>query len=197
VVMTMPEHETRTAADEAMASSVEGAFEALSAAAPEGWRVELIEGAILVTPPANGEHEEILSEINGQMRDHHKSLGRYQGIGLLIPGASPTGKVIPDLVIAPKASFRGVPDEYHDPAAVLMVCEVTSNSTGDNDRGRKLRGYARAGIPCYLLVDREADVATLFTEPVGESYRYKVEVSISKPLALPEPFGFDLDTRGF
>ncbi|TDC74496.1 hypothetical protein [Streptomyces hainanensis] len=63
VVMTMPERETCTAADEVTAASAETAFDAFSAAAPEGWRVELIDEEIHVTPPANGDCESVLAEI--------------------------------------------------------------------------------------------------------------------------------------
>ncbi|MEU1944432.1 Uma2 family endonuclease [Streptomyces sp. NPDC059474] len=196
MVLTAPEHEARADSGESTASSVEEAFVALSAAAPEGWRVELIEGEIHVVPPANGEHEEIVSEVTGQVRDHRKDLGRYTGVGLRVPDASPTGKVVPDFVIAPKGSF-GDSLEYHDPGAVMLVGEVTSHSTADNDRGPKLRGYAAAGIPFYLLIDRERKQAVLHSLPAGKRYTRKVEVDISQPLSLPEPLGFDLDTSEF
>ncbi|MFE3602492.1 Uma2 family endonuclease [Streptomyces sp. NPDC059142] len=178
------------------AMAVEAAFDVFSAAAPEGWRVELIEGEIHVTPPANGEHEEIISELGGQVRDHRRDLGRYTGIGLFVPGASVSGRIIPDLVVAPKGSFLDQM-EYHDPAPALMVAEVTSRSTGENDRVRKIRGYARAGIPVYLLIDREADQAVLCTVPVGEEYRRKIAYKLSETVPLPEPLGFALDTGEF
>ncbi|MEV7678781.1 Uma2 family endonuclease [Streptomyces sp. NPDC088341] len=176
--------------------SVEAAFDVFDAVAPEGWRVELIEGEIHVTPPANGEHEEIVSEMSGQVRDHRKDLGRYTGIGLYVLGASVSGKIVPDLVIAPKGSFTDEL-EYHDPGPVLFIAEVTSRSTGQNDRVKKVRGYARAGIPVYLLIDREADQAVLCTVPVGEEYTCKVPYKISEPVPLPEPLGFELDTGEF
>ncbi|MGH3312418.1 MAG: Uma2 family endonuclease [Streptomyces sp.] len=194
--MAAPERESDVVADDSTVSSVENAFDALSAAAPEGWRVELIEGEIHVVPPANGEHEEIVSEVTGQVRDHRKELGRYTGLGLFVPDASPTGKVVPDLVIAPKGSF-GDKKEYHDPAPVILVGEVTSRSTGYQDRGPKLRGYARAGIPCYLLIDREAGEVIVYSEPSVEQYTRKSEAMLSKKIALPEPLGFELDTSEF
>lgn len=97
--------------------SVEQAFELFSAAAPEGWRVELIEGEICVTPPANGEHEEIVSEVNHQVgrKVRDDSLRNFTGIGLTVPGSSATGHVVPDLVIAPKGSF-GDQEEWHEPS---------------------------------------------------------------------------------
>lgn len=149
--MAAPEREPDVAADDGTESSVEHAFDALRAASPEGWRVELIAGEIHVVPPANGEHEEIVSEISDQVTRRRKNgeARTYTGLGLFVPDASPTGKVVRDLVIAPKGSF-GDTAEYHDPAPVLLVGEVTSRSTAAQDRGPKLRGYARAGIPCYL-----------------------------------------------
>ncbi|GAA0904886.1 Uma2 family endonuclease [Streptomyces thermoalcalitolerans] len=178
------------------ALSAEEAFEVFSAAAPEGWRVELIEGDIHVTPPANGEHEEIVSELSGQVRDHRKDLGRYTGIGLFVPGASKSGKVEPDLVLAPKGSFADQ-EEYHDPSPVLMVVEVTSPSTGDNDRRKKILGYARAGIPVYLLIDREAGQVVVHSQPEGDKYTSRVAYELSAVVPLPEPLGFDLDTGQF
>lgn len=177
---------------------VEEAFESLSAAAPEGWRVELIEGEIHVAPPANGEHEEIVTEVVHQVAKGHPnaSLRVYTGLGLAVPDASVTGKVIPDLVIAPKGSFQDG-EHYHDPSAVLLVGEVTSYSTAENDHTRKLRGYARAGIPLYLLIDRKARQATVFAQPSEDRYTWQQTVSVEQKLSLPEPLAFDLDTSEF
>jgi Uma2 family endonuclease len=183
---------------ERMAVAVESTFEELSATAPKGWRVELIERAIHVVPPANGEHETILSNIVRQMnrRSEDDSLWLFTGIGLRLPGQVPNDKVVPDLTIAPEDSF-GSPEQWHQPAPVVLVAEITSKSTGDEDRGKKLRAYARAHIPHYLLVDRKTKTVTLYGEPTGEGYRQQKSVPFSIRLPLPEPFGFELDTRKF
>ncbi|MFI5806523.1 Uma2 family endonuclease [Streptomyces sp. NPDC051561] len=184
--------------DKNPAMSVEEAFDRFSAVAPRGWRVELIEGDIHVTPPANGEHEEMVSGVAEQviLRREDRVLRPYTGIGLNVPGASKTGKVVPDLVVAPKGSFDDEL-EFHDPAPVLLVAEVTSSATAGNDRVKKLRGYARAGIPVYLLIDREAGKALLCTEPAGDGFVNKVPYSMPGKVPLPEPLGFDLDTSEF
>ncbi|MFJ7070682.1 Uma2 family endonuclease [Streptomyces sp. NPDC101115] len=174
-------------------ASVEQTFELFSALAPKGWRVELIEGEIKVVPPANGEHEEIVSELSGQVRDHDKGLGRYTGIGLHLPDGS---KVIPDLVIAPKGSYSDK-QEWHATAAVRLVAEVTAASTAGRDRVQKIRGYARAGIPVYLLIDREAGETVVCSEPVGDDYVHKATHKLGTTVPLPAPLGFDLDTAEF
>ncbi|SPF01617.1 Uma2 family endonuclease [Streptomyces sp. MA5143a] len=177
-------------------ASVEQVFELFSATAPKGWRVELIEGEICVTPPANGEHEEIVSELSGQVRDHDKGLGRYTGIGLDVPGASGTGHVVPDLVIAPKGSFSDS-EEWHDASPVLLVAEVTSDSTAERDREKKIHGYARAGIPLYLLIDREAGEAVVHSEPSADAYAKSSRCKLGLTVSLPAPLGFELDTAEF
>ncbi|WP_420034422.1 Uma2 family endonuclease [Streptomyces sp. cg28] len=180
------------------ARDIEDAFTQLSTAAPDGWRVELIEGEIHVTPPANGEREEYVSEVNRQvtLRQRSQELRNYSGIGLNVPGASQTGHVIPDLVVAPKGTFDNK-EEWHDPAPVLMVVEVTSDSTAGNDRVKKIRGYARAGIPVYLLIDREAGQVTVCASPEGDDYATKSSYKTGLTVPLPAPLGFDLDTAEF
>jgi hypothetical protein len=93
--MAAPERESEVAADDGTESSVEHAFDAYNAASPEGWRVELIEGETHVVPPANGEHEEIVSEVSGQVRDHRREFGRYTGLGLSCPTLHPPARSFP------------------------------------------------------------------------------------------------------
>ncbi|WP_155059460.1 Uma2 family endonuclease [Streptomyces blattellae] len=179
-------------------ASVEQVFELFSAAAPRGWRVELIEGEICVTPPANGEHEEIVSKLNRQIfrKDPDDFLFTYTGIGLKVPGASETGNVVPDLVIAPEGSFDDE-QQWHDTLPVLLVAEVTSTSTADRDREKKIRGYARAGIPVYLLIDREEAEVVVYSEPSGDDYTQAPKCKLGLTVPLPAPFGFELDTAKF
>ncbi|KKD05133.1 Uma2 family endonuclease [Streptomyces sp. WM6386] len=181
-----------------MGASVQQVFELFSAVAPRGWRVELIEGEICLTPPANGEHEEIVSELTDQVveRRHDRSLRNYTGIGLNVPGASETGHVVPDLVVAPKGSFDDE-EEWHDASPVALVAEVTSTSTAERDRTKKIHGYARADIPVYLLIDREEGEVTVYCEPSGDEYAQAHKHKLGLTVPLPAPLGFDLDTAEF
>jgi len=58
--------------------------------------------------------------------------------------------------------------------------------------------YGKAGIPLYLLVDRDARTVTLFSEPSieAEDYRADVRVAFGRGLDLPKPFGFTFKTDG-
>lgn len=64
----------------------------------------------------------------------------------------------------------------------------------------KLRAYACAPVPLYLLVDRfdEAGPAvTLFSDPVDGHYRESKQVSFGEPIALPAPVELKLETADF
>ncbi|MEV4425996.1 Uma2 family endonuclease [Streptomyces sp. NPDC049602] len=179
-------------------ASTQETFELFSALAPKGWRVELIEGEIYVVPPANGEHEEIVTEVVEQViaRRVDRELRNFTGIGLSLPGTTDAVRVIPDLVIAPKGSFDDQ-SEWHAPDPVLLVAEVTSSSTASRDRVQKIRAYARAGIPLSLLIDREAGEAVVCSEPLGDDYGHKSIHKLGTVVPLPVPLGFDLDTGAF
>ncbi len=159
---------------------------------PEGYRAELIEGEIVVTPPPDGDHEDYVGELVWQIS--RRSLTDMYAVGT--KGiVTPLGRFIPDSTIGPRRVFRGM-DPWARPDGVTMVAEVTS-SRPEKDRGPKRRGYAAAGIPFYLLVDRTESTVTLYATPQGEDYREIVRVPFGKPLDLPEPFGFALDTAVF
>ncbi|MGI5469694.1 Uma2 family endonuclease [Streptomyces sp. CA-132043] len=167
---------------------------------PVGFRPEFIEGEIVVSPPTDGDHEDCLSIIQGQVTRESETDMQVSGYkGLVLPGEGdhPEDHVIPDATIAPCALrlFRGAPP-WMPSDGVAMVIEVTS-SKPNKDRGPKRRGYARAGIPLYLLVDRDKSTVTLFSEPNDGDYGGIQAVSFGKPLPLPTPFSFDLETSDF
>ncbi|MGI5198560.1 Uma2 family endonuclease [Streptomyces sp. CA-288835] len=167
---------------------------------PEGFRAELIEGEIVVTPPPDGEHEDYISLVLEQVfeRSHTKmQFSGNKGLKLRSPLDILKDHVIPDGTFAPKELrlFRSG-ESWMPCTGVAMVVEVTS-SKPSVDREQKRRSYARSGIPLYLLVDRGKSSVTLFSEPEEDDYRQHCRIPFGKHLTLPEPFGFDLDTSEF
>ncbi|WP_019522451.1 MULTISPECIES: Uma2 family endonuclease [unclassified Streptomyces] len=167
---------------------------------PEGFRAELIEGEIVVTPPPDGDHEDyiglIVTQVIRQSRTDMQFSGN-KGLKLKSGGVCPKNHVIPDGTFAPTELrlYRGA-DSWMPCDGVAMVVEVTSTKP-QADRETKRRCYARGGIPLYLLVDREISSITLFGDPEGDEYREHRTRPLGKPLTLPEPFAFDLDTADF
>ncbi|CAM5376761.1 hypothetical protein GCM10010329_14680 [Streptomyces spiroverticillatus] len=167
---------------------------------PEGFRAELIEGEIVVTPPPDGDHEDYIGLIVEQVILHSRTKMQFSGNkGLKLPsdGTLPDEHVIPDLTFAPRELrlYRGA--EWWMPSdRVAMVAEVTSGRPR-TDRETKRIAYARAGIPLYLLIDRGKSSVTLFSDPKGNDYLQIDTRPFGKPLPLPAPFSFDLGTADF
>lgn len=169
---------------------------------PEGFRAELIDGEIVVNPPPLGDHEQCIAEISYQVvRDSPNAFHWAGQKGLIVPGGAghPDNRVIPDMVFAPRGLrlFSGAREWMPvEPGGIAMVVEVTS-SKPEPDRTSKRYGYARAGIPLYLLVDRAEERVTLFSGPDGGEYGHTDQVPFGKTLPLPEPFEIELDTSTF
>ncbi|MFJ7246004.1 Uma2 family endonuclease [Kitasatospora sp. NPDC098652] len=156
---------------------------------PLGSKAEFIEGEIVVTPPPDGAHETAFSLLNRQfMRKVEAELDISGNKGLI----TPRGRFIPDGTLSPVGHFEHA-DSWAPAEGVLLVFEITS-SNPYKDREPKRKGYAAAGIPCYLLVDRTDGMVTLFTEPDGEDYITQTKVEFGKSIDLPAPFSFTLDT---
>jgi Uma2 family endonuclease len=71
------------------------------------------------------------------------------------------------------AVVRGRIDDYLEspPRAANVLCVVeVADSSLSLDLGLKLRAYASAGIPQYVVIDLVNDRVVVHEEPIGESY---------------------------
>lgn len=159
---------------------------------PKGYRAELIEGEIVVSPPPFGNHEHDLALFAKQV--HRRSATEMHVAGTK-GVVTPRGLFIPDGVVVHEGLLRGM-EPWEPMDKVAMVVEATS-SRPDTDREVKRRGYAEAGVPLYLLVDRDRREVVLFSQPGDGDYRADVRVPFGRPIDLPEPFSFTLETESF
>ncbi|MEV4613443.1 Uma2 family endonuclease [Kitasatospora sp. NPDC049258] len=156
---------------------------------PEGFKAELIEGEIILTPPPDGDRETTIGRIVRQVfRQCPADVDFAGGKGLIVP----SGRYIPDGTFTAADAMLGR-ESWSEPDGVLMVLEVTSSRPG-KDREAKRLGYAAAGIPLYLLVDRQANRLVLHSDPARGDYATTTAVPVGTPLPLPAPFGFELST---
>lgn len=95
----------------------------------------------------------------------------------------------PDAAIV-RGSIEAFADRHPGPEDVLVLIEVADSSLG-YDRGTKLRVYASAGIPLYLIVNIPERQIECYAEPVpGEgSYRRRTDCRKGEMLSLPLPAG--------
>ncbi|MEV0979303.1 Uma2 family endonuclease [Streptomyces sp. NPDC049915] len=167
--------------------------------APEGCKVEIIEGIVTVAPPPSNDHNDIADLVQRSLYEViPKSWGIYQTLGTAVP--SRDGLYIPDIAVAPREVLRAQKSHYIAAAAAELVVEITSKSNASNDRIKKAAGCAQAGVPLYLLIDHWAPggpTITLYGEPHGDVYRVLRAGKFGVTISLPKPFDLDLDTSEF
>uniref|UniRef100_A0AAU2VQG6 Uma2 family endonuclease n=1 Tax=Streptomyces sp. NBC_00008 TaxID=2903610 RepID=A0AAU2VQG6_9ACTN len=170
---------------------------------PEGWRAEVDEGRICLVPPPYAHHNGIAAKVQRCLYANlPDELEIYQTLGVHV---APLAKLyVPDLVVMPAELVDGADSEAADPmdaSEALLIVEITSKGNAREDRTKKYRAYARAGVPMYLLIDRfdtRGAMSRLFTEPNEDgTYKRYDAVPFGKPLGLPSPFGVTLATDTF
>ncbi|MFI0465178.1 Uma2 family endonuclease [Saccharopolyspora sp. 5N102] len=166
----------------------------------KGWRAEIIEESIVMTPPPGYGHNVIADRVHRALaRVIPQDWGIFQTAAVEIPLRS--NLFIPDLVVIPMDALPSDDDPAPVPAGrALLAVEITSKSNANRDRNEKLWGYAHGGVPLFLLIDRFAKdepSVTLYSGPSGGRYRFQQKVPFGEPIALPEPFDFTLETKEF
>ncbi|MGV9243182.1 Uma2 family endonuclease [Streptomyces sp. NPDC003710] len=154
-----------------------------------GYRVEIIGGQILVSPPPDAPHARALTEL---MRPF---IGAgldevLQGIGLWLR----TGEdyAVPDLAIADTdIEDHLVEDNCYDPAAFRLVLEVTSDNW-ETDLRTKVTAYADAHVPVFLIVDRRHRRLHVLTDPAEGDYATHHVHAVGELVTLPDSLGAEV-----
>ncbi|MDH6706094.1 Uma2 family endonuclease [Kitasatospora sp. MAA19] len=179
----------------------------------DGTRVEVIGGEIVVSPAPVYAHGGILSDIQrGFERAWFVDPAfPWRGVQAVNLDLIEIGDgYIPDMVVVSKdtdADKRAEDVLHLRPHELELVVEVTSSSNARHDRrpmfGRQIKptkwsGYARTGVPYYLLVDRDPRQpgVTLFGEPNRGEGMCEVlgEWKFGESVRLPEPFDVEIST---
>jgi Uma2 family endonuclease len=156
-----------------------------------GYRVEIIGGKLLVTPPPDGPHAEALTDLLLPFAAaglHGAESKVVQGIGLWLPTGT-EDYVVPDLSVV-DADYRDhyVENNCYDPACFRLVLEVTS-SNWKTDLRDKVKAYASAKIPVYVIVDRKHQRLHVLTDPAEDEYATHRVHAPGEVVALPDSLG--------
>lgn len=116
---------------------------------PRENRYEIIDGRLLVTPPAGEAHQDWCKWAFRVLDRSAPDGWRVQwDLGLKYPERN----LIPDLVVLSPDTPRAESD--YNPVVPALVVEVESPSTRAVDRVDKLEAYAAAGIGAYWRIER-------------------------------------------
>ncbi|MGH3833226.1 MAG: Uma2 family endonuclease [Pseudonocardiaceae bacterium] len=158
-------------------------------ALPVDRRVELLDGALLVSPSPRVRHQRLSSRL-------WAALDAAVPVGLEVLEAinvrvGPGKILIPDLAVI---STPGLDLTVCAAADVALVVEITSPGNAVADRAVKPQLYAQAGIPHYLRIELGvAGAGAVVCRREGERYVEVARADPGRPLVLAEPITVTLD----
>jgi Uma2 family endonuclease len=151
--------------------------------ADDGRRVELIDGAVYVSPMANLRHQWVVARLAAIFMRYVEAHG-----GATFAGANVTWSeeslVIPDQVLVSAATLARVGSELALDVPPDLVVEVSSPSTRRYDLLVKRPHYARLGVAEHWFVDLDADRIEV-SRSAGGSYRPPALVGVGGVIAPP------------
>ncbi|MDQ0986080.1 Uma2 family endonuclease [Streptomyces sp. V2I9] len=148
---------------------------------PEGFKVEIVEGTVHMSPQRDT-HWRIILAIIRQL------LPRFAEDRLLSDVRIDFGEgngFAPDVVKLFDTARKDSRGRWL-PEHVEFVAEVISKGTAAADYGPKKDAYAAAGVPVFLIVDPYTGRCLLHSEPKDGGYHQK----------LVADFGLDVDLTG-
>ncbi|MFJ8821395.1 Uma2 family endonuclease [Streptomyces sp. NPDC102467] len=170
-------------------------FALLDRMVPEGFKAEIVEGAVHMVPQRDV-HWQITRRILYALDDRFGRDARVvSDVRIDFPGYQ--NGFCPDI-----AKFRdgAEPDDkgrwLHED--VEFVAEVISRGTGMNDYGPKKTAYAEAEVPIYLIADPYQGRCHVYTDPKGGEYRTESRLDFGDRLDLSYTvMDLTLDTTEF
>lgn len=137
----------------------------------DGWKYEIIDGVLYMSPPPTINHQDVATELIARMRIHT----RLHKLGVVL--AAPSGvhlptqpvPVEPDILFVRHERRQIIGERYVEGAPDLVV-EVLSRSNADYDRTTKYAQYEQAGVTEYWLVNYWDETITIYNL-VDQHYR--------------------------
>lgn len=148
---------------------------------PEGYKVEIVEGAIYMSPQRDN-HWDIILNVVEQLRTKYPRRRVKNDVRIDFPGH--LNGFCADVVVLKEGASKDSKRWRHQD--VEFVAEVISKDTAKNDYGPKRDAYALAGVPVYLIVDPYIGQCHVFTEPKDGTYRTGPAVKFGDPIDLTD-----------
>ncbi|WP_445526758.1 Uma2 family endonuclease [Streptomyces cyslabdanicus] len=161
---------------------------------PEGFKTEIVEGGIFVTPQRDT-HWEIIAAIYDQLRTTYPRRRVKSDVRIDYPGG--LNGFASDVVALAEGARKDAKGHWR-PEDVELVAEVISRSTARNDYGPKKDAFAASGVPVYLIVDPYTGTWHLHTLPKDGEYRGVLSLDFGDEIDLNDtPVGLVLKTDEF
>ena len=143
-------------------------------ALPEHVRAEWVDGEVVVTPSADFDHQEISFTLTLLLKTSLPALRIVEAVTTYLPHHR---ERIPDIVAVARR-----PEGTHITDTPVLVVEILSKSTRNEDTVRKSGEYLGAGIEQYWVVDPALRTIEVF-ESRGDTWASAAYVDESSPEA--------------
>ncbi|GAA1115546.1 Uma2 family endonuclease [Nocardiopsis composta] len=163
---------------------------------PDGYRVEILGGNIVVSPTPTNKHNgvirRVLLQLENQLPESRITL-QTTSVGW---AGEDDDIVIPDLVILP---VEAEDDDVwlNSPDVIDFALEVVSRGNSMIDTKIKPGVYAGMAIPVYLILDPRDGAITCYSDPRGGTYRSVHHWKFGDTVVLPAPLkDVEIETGG-
>ncbi|MFJ4620013.1 Uma2 family endonuclease [Streptomyces sp. NPDC088812] len=168
-------------ADSDNTSALDEMFERLEKMpVPEGYKVEIVEGTVYMSPQRDT-HWEIILDIVEQLRTKYPRTRVKSDVRIDYPGH--LNGFATDVTVMAEGAAK-TEDGHWRHEDVEFVAEVISKGTGTNDYGPKRTAYATAEVPVYVIADPYQGRCHLYTDPKEGDYQVETTVAFGKDLDL-------------
>lgn len=158
-------------------------------ALPVDRRVELLDGALLVSPSARTQHQRLSFRLAVAL-DAAIPFG-LEVLEAINVRVGPGKILIPDLAVV---TIPGLELTVCEAADVALVVEITSPGNAVVDRAVKPQLYAQAGVPHYLRIElTDAGPHARLYQLDRDHYIETARVGPGQPLELSEPIAVTLN----
>ncbi|GAA2294933.1 Uma2 family endonuclease [Streptomyces violaceusniger] len=164
-------------------------FEEFDAAFPD-YHAEMIDGEVYVSTVVASPHGQMVMAIGAQLMSKWCVMTE---VDTVYDGWHGATLLRPDIAIA-DPSHRGTRLKQFPADEIILVVEVVSESNPENDTEKKVKKYALARIPYYLIVNPIEGKCLLYSLPGGDHYRASLETDFGDPVPIGDPIDAALDT---
>jgi Uma2 family endonuclease len=156
----------------------------------DGSRYEIVDGRLVVVPPASEAHQARSGSIYTQLMNASPQGWRvlYE-IGLAVS----EDRFVPDLLVLPPGTPPA--NSAYNEASIIkpqLIVEIASRSTETTDAGNKVVAYARAEVPAYWPVVRDGK---MYLHALMDAGSYGLIATIAPGESHDVRFPFPLSLR--